>query len=1335
MNETEELMGLIPEGMFENSSELESFINQQGMQGVYDLLPSGMFGSVSELEEAFGSKKKEPSPSELTPSQSPEEVAAGVQEAVGSVPLGAEPSPFSPDDPYGYTQDTPIQTGVEVVREVDTDFKPIADTESTGVDIKGPGERIDEPEPEEDRLFEMSMAAVTPDLIDAPDDRDTAKELSYQFGRYGFEFTTTPLDFHDQVTVKSADGAEITVNLDPMLDIGKEEETQKLRDFLRRHKMQSQALTQAEQGYEEARLQFGTRKQIDDEFMRINTVENDYRTMVNSYAARVDSINQKYTAESIKANPTELEQYKADMASLEEDRVKLLTMGDDLNAQAQDLERAAGEFVKLKAQQSTVLGFSREALSRGTAGIFGEPVSLLIDAASQIIPLGSGPNYQKGFLEAAQEMGISDIPEGLFATEGLPTINGAPVYTPELRKAYDDWYASLSKDTVGDVRDKMRDQMAKGLKYNPEMGGMVDAAYEGVYRTLGDRKFNEEAYAKAQEGFLGRTALSLLESVPAFIGRPGGNAAMKAASRFARMENQVAGQVDREFRADPELAKVSEGEKLLLKKTIGLTVGALEQFGFRNALGRSGVVNGILMRVINKAPVGVKGKAFRDLVQQEIKSATARGLIATGTAALAEAETEFVQTYAEVGAKDIYNALKGKEMFKNADTFSKETFFQAMEAAASGAIGGAVLGTPGSIAAAATTYDFTTLDDATLATFEFLANPGNRGASKQMFVADLKNKVNRGEMTGQQAKDAEANYERVVQAYDGMREVGGMTMEEKKQVLGLEVRRQELIRRKEATAAPFQGRIDREISDINLKIQDALQEREATPVDVEERARDSEAVDGEVREEEAVVTAEAEEEVIPEAATATNQDRKSYDGGTIESPRLEQILSGVADKVRSKGRMTAFQSRLLTENRERVDRLVELKDRSEAEALREEAALDETIETLAPNVESRRVTTDALSIIQNRVVTRAKAAAKAISKVAPDVKFVLHETTAQYNRATGYSGAGVFDDGKVHINLELANNRTVAHETLHAIIRSADGMTLKATQEVTKRMATSLSKSLDKGSELKKRIDKFLSQYDENIRDEEQVAELFGYMADGYANLEAPQKSIIRRYVEKLAEAVGIKLPSGWGKQDEDVIDFLNTVSRKVTEGEVITEEEVAVARSTSRKQTEDKLGAAEQKVDDFSEEQIQAMADEGVIFHFSDVDITKVLPEKLKRFALGYGFYFTNYALENSVYRNLGDRFTMVKAEDFNLIDGDTAITEEQAKAIRDAAKMELEEMREYDDYLLGFEIEDVLTSLSGTKAGESWVDTFTRSRDYDRSIMWCTELICWEKGPAPST
>jgi len=1573
MNETEELMALVPEGMFANASELQSFIDQQGMQGVYDLIPSGMFTDVTELEEAFGSKKKEPLPLDVMPSPSPEEVEADEQ--------------------------------VDGVPELDTELKPV----STRVDIKGPGEKIEEPEPEQDRFFEMSMAAVTPDLIDAPDDRDTAKELNYQFGRYGFDFTTSPYDLHDKVYVKSADGAEIEINLDPMLDIGRDEETEKLRSFLRRHKMQSEVLTRAEKGYKEARLQFGTREQIDQEVARVNAAENDYRKLFDSYVAREDAIEQKhagllkYTQEYLDANPDEFEAYKAafkmyqdDMATLEEDRIKLLGMHGDLVYQAEQLNRAQAEFVKLKAEQYTTLGLAREALSRGTALMFGEPVSDFIDIVSQVMPLGSGRGYEQDFIETAQGMGLVGIPEAITTEAPEGSRPGDEAYTQWLRayrKEYDDWYENLPEQLVDEVRDKMRDKLAKGLKYNPEMGGMVDSAYEGVYRTLGDRKFNEDAYAKAKEDFLSRALLSLLESAPAFISSGGKRGGVKAVSSLVRLKAQAEGALDREFRADPELSKISELEKGAVKEVYGLTIGALERFGFRNAIGRKGIVNGIIMRVLNKAPVGVKAKTLRELVQQEVKSAAARGIISTGASTLAEMATEFEQGYAEVGIKQVYNAMKGKEMFEGADVLSKETFFQALEQGAMGAVGGAILSVPGSIADASTTYDFTKLDDATMATFEFLANPGNRGASKQMFVTDLKNKVNRGELTGQQAKEAEANYEKVVQAYDGMREVEGMTMEEKKQVLGLEVRRQELLRRKEATAAPFQGRIDREISDLNLKIQDALQEREAAPVDVGERARAGERVDEEVREEEAVVTPEAEEEVIPEAAAATNQDRRAYDDGTLEAPRLEQLLSGVADKLRAKGRMTAFQSRLLTENRERVDTLVELKDRSEAEALREEAALDETIETLAPNVESRRVTTVDLNRIQERVVSRAQAAAKAISKVAPNVKFVLHETTAQYNRATGFTGAGVFKDGTVHINLERADNRTVAHETLHAIMLSADGMTLPVVQQVTKRMATSLSKSLDKGSELKKRLDKFIARYDENVRDEEKVAELFGYMADGYANLEAPQKSLIRRYVEKIAETFGVNLPSGWGQQDQDVIDFLNTVSRKVAAGEVITEEEVAVTRATreeQRAETDENLRAAEQKVSDFSmqeiagmsengvvghftneafdkflpkfmktgvygagfyftgstiigkqygkgpnatiafvdtndmnlvdrdrvatpdelrtaanwlvnndkvlitgameeginpldaammnltstpydtiserrakmrdtptlgelhtnlqanfdeflieddmgvitpvfmevypeyqgivnretdsgtivdmviwdfdainnnivkptrqfaeaaakgkvsvadfteivyeptvtpeermaemeeelirtkpeaeaalraaeqrvadfsDEQLQAMADEGVIFHFGPVDITRVIPEKLKRFGLGYGFYFTDYALEDSVFRGLGERVTMADSNELNLLDGDTAITEEQAKALRSAAKTELQEAEEYGDDL-GFEESQVLMSIAETRAGEQWYAYFTSSLDDNRKVE--SELTDEQKATA---
>jgi hypothetical protein len=58
MNETEQLLGFFPEGMFADAGALQDFIDSEGMAGVYELLPSGMFESVEQLESSFGSKKK-----------------------------------------------------------------------------------------------------------------------------------------------------------------------------------------------------------------------------------------------------------------------------------------------------------------------------------------------------------------------------------------------------------------------------------------------------------------------------------------------------------------------------------------------------------------------------------------------------------------------------------------------------------------------------------------------------------------------------------------------------------------------------------------------------------------------------------------------------------------------------------------------------------------------------------------------------------------------------------------------------------------------------------------------------------------------------------------------------------------------------------------------------------------------------------------------------------------------------------------------------------------------------------------------------------------------------
>ncbi len=104
----------------------------------------------------------------------------------------------------------------------------------------------------------------------------------------------------------------------------------------------------------------------------------------------------------------------------------------------------------------------------------------------------------------------------------------------------------------------------------------------------------------------------------------------------------------------------------------------------------------------------------------------------------------------------------------------------------------------------------------------------------------------------------------------------------------------------------------------------------------------------------------------------------------------------------------------------------------------------------------------------------------------------------------------------------------------------------------------SVRKALDADSVLATRIDSFLNRYEENIIDEEALAEIFGYLSEGYGQLSGPQQSSVKTAIKKLIELFGIKLESQWSQEDQNVIDVLNTLSGKMERGETITEEELS---------------------------------------------------------------------------------------------------------------------------------------------------------------------------------
>lgn len=233
----------------------------------------------------------------------------------------------------------------------------------------------------------------------------------------------------------------------------------------------------------------------------------------------------------------------------------------------------------------------------------------------------------------------------------------------------------------------------------------------------------------------------------------------------------------------------------------------------------------------------------------------------------------------------------------------------------------------------------------------------------------------------------------------------------------------------------------------------------------------------------------------------------------------------------------------------------------------EEAVVAEEVERLGKLLEGtdeqieEEVGKLKISKDNNKVAQSIANAAKSIAKILPDVKFVVHDTDASYRKATkeqgrSQSSAGEYNPNTrtIHINGTKANNRTAPHEILHAVILNGVKNDAEAAR-LTKTMIDAVRKSLvnvQGAGEIISYLNDFASNYEENIQNEEKLAELFGILSDNYATLPTPTQSLIRRFLDRIAKMFGLKPLT-----DREVIDFMNVVSQKVARGEEITVKDI----------------------------------------------------------------------------------------------------------------------------------------------------------------------------------
>lgn len=220
---------------------------------------------------------------------------------------------------------------------------------------------------------------------------------------------------------------------------------------------------------------------------------------------------------------------------------------------------------------------------------------------------------------------------------------------------------------------------------------LLDAIRNAPREMAGTEGTTEEYIQKMQEGFWGGAWLGATGSLPVAAMGPFGIGLMAQASDNVRQELE-----------DPTFADIPTWEKEAFAMGVGGVVGWLERLGLTNAARNKGLVNGIVLKAVERMPQNATTQQIKAALRSETESYVANlGLRLVG-GSLDESVTEFTQGIAEPGMKMIFNAIEEKNLtpnedgekgFDTPDGFS-DFFAEAGYAGLQGMVGGAMYGAP-----------------------------------------------------------------------------------------------------------------------------------------------------------------------------------------------------------------------------------------------------------------------------------------------------------------------------------------------------------------------------------------------------------------------------------------------------------------------------------------------------------------------------------------------------------------------------------------------------------------------------------------------------------------
>ena len=187
----------------------------------------------------------------------------------------------------------------------------------------------------------------------------------------------------------------------------------------------------------------------------------------------------------------------------------------------------------------------------------------------------------------------------------------------------------------------------------------------------------------------------------------------------------------------------------------------------------------------------------------------------------------------------------------------------------------------------------------------------------------------------------------------------------------------------------------------------------------------------------------------------------------------------------------------------------------------------------------------------------------AMRDILPDVQVSLYRTNKEFKEATGIQEdvRGAFVNNKIYINSELADNTTVAHEVFHALFLKNTGDDQVARVR-SKELIDSIIRSTG-NEQLKSYMLDWGARYDENVSNEESLAQMFGVVSANYTSLDVTTKTKIKAWFASVAKALGIDGVFSEATTDVEIVNALNAMAQGVARGEKIGDTDFQILKES----------------------------------------------------------------------------------------------------------------------------------------------------------------------------